>query len=301
MKVVTTVCDEPGMRVLESCFGRENVTCASGAEESFLQDAEVLIFLEWNPARAAIKRMKKLKILQALSAGIDHIPKDEIPPGVVLSSNVGSNAWAVAEHALTLILAALKKLSYRDRMMRTGEFPQLLPSRLLRGKSVGIVGFGHIGQSLARMLAPFNVEIYAINRTGMYSGDIRLKFIGKLRGLDYLLAHSDIVILSIPLTDETRGLINRERLEKMKRDAILINVARGKIIEQGDLYEFLKENKNFTAALDTWWHYGEKFKQDYQFEKLDNVILSPHCAGVYETWLEDAMQAACEKIKSKKI
>ncbi|NPA75064.1 MAG: hydroxyacid dehydrogenase [Euryarchaeota archaeon] len=299
MKIITTVCEPPGLEILRECFGADNVRCAGEAEPEFLRDAEVLVFLQWKPAKAIIKKMPKLRILQALSAGVDHVPPADVPEGVLLSSNSGSNAWAVAEHAFTLIMAALKKLPWRDRAMRRGEFPQLIPSRLLSGKTVAILGFGHIGQALAEMLQPFNVRILAINRSGKYEGPLHIEFIGTLDSLAHVLAQADIVVLTLPLTEETKGLIDRNALNVMKKNAILVNVARGKIINQSALYEFLKENEEFTAALDTWWHYGAGFRQDYPFETLENVILSPHCGGVYETWLEDAMRSACEKIKMR--
>ncbi len=297
MKVITTLCEGTALKILSKCFGKNNVRCAFTAEERFIEEAEVLIFLEWKPARELMRKMKNLKILQALSAGVDHIPQHEIPSGILLSSNSGSNAWAVAEHALALILSALKYIPTRDRAMRRGEFPQMLPSRLLRGKTVGIIGFGHIGQALARMLQPFDVNILAINRTGKYDGAMKIDYVGTMADLKYIFERGDIVVISIPLTEQTRNSIRKEHLNLMKRNAVLVNVARGKIINQQELFEFLQARNDVTAALDTWWHYGKEFHQDFPFETLENVILSPHCGGVYETWMEDAMKTACEKIK----
>ncbi len=296
MRIVTTFCEKNAVDILRECLGAE-VSCAEGADEEFLANAEILVFLHWRRARGLIPRMKNLRILQALTAGVDHIPPEEVPEGVILSSNSGANAWAVAEHAFSLILTALKRIPQRDRRMRLGEFPQMEESRLLRGKKVGIVGFGNIGQNIARMLAPFDVGIYAINSRGVYSGDLRVKFVGKLSDLPRVAGEVDILVISIPLTPETKGIINRGILERMKKNAILVNVARGKIIVERDLYEFLRVNPEFTACLDVWWHYRGGFKQDYPFEELDNVIMTPHCGGVYEGWERDSVLHACGKIK----
>ena len=298
MRIVSMICEPDAILKLRKCLPKHEVKCYRNADQSFINSAEILLFLEWSKARKIAKNMKNLKVLQTLSAGTDHIRKKDVPEGVRISSNTGANAWAVAEHALTLILTALKHVVYRDSLMRKNEFPQQLESRLLRGKTVGIVGFGHIGQSLAVMLQPFENRIMAINRSGKYQGSIKLDFIGTLEKLPYILRLSDILILTIPLTDETRGLIDYEKLKMMKDHAILVNVARGRVIVEKDLYHFLRTNGDFVAALDTWWRYDKNFKQHFPFESLDNVILTPHCAGVYEGWLTDAIENACEKLKN---
>ena len=268
----------------------------NNADDEFISSAEILLFFHWQDAKKILPKMKNVKMIQSITSGVDYVDTSLLSNDAILCSNSGANAMGVAEHALTLILASLKKIVYRDREMRRGKFPQSLESGLLRGKKVAIIGFGHVGQNLARMLSCFNVKIYAINRSGKYSGDIPLEFIGTLKDIDYILSQTDIVVLSIPLTDETKGLINMDRLKKMKKNAILVNVARGKIIVEKDLYDFLRKNRNFIAAIDTWWHYSKDFKQDYPFEKLDNVILSPHCAGSYEGWFDEAIKYASENI-----
>ena len=83
----------------------------------------------------------------------------------------------------------------------------------------------------------------------------------------------------------------------MKKDALLVNISRGKIIAEKDLYEHLKENPEFTAAIDVWWHYGKEFRQNYPFEALSNIILSPHCAGTYEGWFEEMVKGAAERVR----
>ncbi len=297
MKVLLAYCEQDALAIAKQYLPNIDIKCLNDADSEYIEQADALIILQWKPVKNIINKMENLKLIQTLSAGVDHIPLEQIPKNTILCSNSGSNAWAVAELAFTLILAALKRSCYRDRAMREGKFPQLLEGRLLKRKKVGIVGFGHIGQALAKMLAPFDVKIYATNRSGAYSGPINIEHIGKLNTLDSILPELDILVLSVPLTKDTKNMINEERLNKMKKNAILVNVARGKLIEEEQLYKFLVENKNFTAALDTWWHYSSGFMQHYPFEELDNVILSPHCGGVYESWLDDAIKYASENIK----
>ena len=295
MKILTTICDD-NFALLKKYLNGQEVKCVNEADEKFIASADILLFFHWRDAKKILLEMKNVKMIQSITSGVDYIDPSLIPKDAILCSNSGANAIGVAEHALALIFASLKKIVYRDMQMRRGKFPQSVESKLLRGKKIAIVGFGHIGQNIARMLSCFETDIYAINRSGKYRGDIGLKFIGTLKDVDYVLSQADIVVLSLPLTDETEGLIDMERLKKMKKDAILVNVARGKIIVERDLYYFLLNNRDFTAAIDTWWHYSSDFKQDYPFEELDNVILSPHCAGSYEGWFAEAIKHASENI-----
>ncbi len=293
MKIATELCEEEQIELIREIMPEFEVDCI---EKESSSDAEILLFLHWKKVREYLKHMKNFKLLQALTAGVDHIPLEEIPKYAYLCSNSGANSWAVAEHALALIFSAMKRIVIRDRMMRNGEFPQLMESKLLRGKNVAIIGFGHIGQDLARMLSPFNTRIYAVNRSGKYNGDINVEKVLKISDLDSILPTIDIMVLTLPLTPQTEGLINWDKLEKMKKDAILVNVSRGKIIDERELYEFLKSNPRFTAALDVWWKYGKEFSQDYPFEKLENVIMTPHCGGVYENWFMDSLLHARKNI-----
>ena len=294
MKILSTTCE--GLEILRKITGCE-ARCLDEADENYIASAEILFVFQWKKAKKIISKMKKLKMLQSFSAGVNHFNFDSIPENVVVCTNSGANAWSVAEHALALMLSAARKIPQKMERMKNGEFPQMYENRILKGKNVGIIGFGNIGQNLAKLLKPFNTRIYAINRSGKYEGNLKIEFIGTLNDIDYILEKSNFVVLSLPLTKETEGLINRERLKKMKKDAILVNVARGKIVVEKDLYQHLLENPKFIGALDAWWHYGDEFKQNFPFEKLENVVLSPHCAGIYEGWFEEGIKHAAENIK----
>ncbi len=296
MKVVLAYCENEALKLARKYLKGAEVRCINESDENFLKDANVLITLHWKNVKKYLPKLKSLKMIQALSAGVDHIPIEEIPDDVILCSNAGSNAWAVAELAFTLLMISLKKSCYRHELMKNGKFPQMIESKLLREKKVGILGFGHIGQSIARMLSPFNVKIYAFNRKGKYNGDIKIEQVHKVDELGNIAPELDVLILALPLTRETEGIINKNILKNMKKDGILVNVARGKLIVEKDFFEFLKENSKFTAALDAWWHYGRGFTQKFPFEKLPNVVMSPHCGGIYENWIDDTMRNATENV-----
>ncbi len=274
-----------------------DVRCIEDADEKFLQEVEIVLAHSWKKLESVLPKLKNLKMIQAFSAGVDHFDFSKIPENVIICTNSGSNSWGVAEHALSLIFAALKLTIYRHNQMVQGKFPQMIESKLLRGKTVGFVGLGNISRDLAHMLRCFHTKLMGVSRSGKCNFCEDFIFVGKSEQLDFLLANSDIVVLALPLNKETRDLINKEKLSIMKDNAILVNVARGKIIVERDLYEHLREHPNFIAALDPWWHYGEEFKQNYPFESLPNVILSPHCGGVYEGFWEELTISAAENIK----
>ncbi len=298
MKVLTSFCDS--LDILRNALPDDEIRCIKEADEDFVESAEVLIVFHFRDVKGIIPKMKNLRLIQTLTAGTDHIDFSLIPEGVKVQSNAGANARAVAEHGLALTLSAMKKVAWRDREMRKGNFPQLIESRLLHGKKALMLGFGHIGQELGMMLSCLGVVVSAINRSGRYEGDVPIKRVGSLEDLDDMLKDADIVAITLPLTTETKGLIDRRRLELMKKDVVLVNISRGKIIVEKDLYEHLKNNPEFTAAMDVWWHYGKEFRQEYPFEELDNIILSPHCAGTYEGWFENMVEWAGDRIKAWK-
>ncbi len=294
MKVLSLQCR--GVEVLKKYLSDFDVRCPEEADEEFISTAEVVLAHSWRKLQRFLPKMGNLRMIQAFTSGVDHFDFSKIPDGVLVCTNSGSNSWGVAEHAMALILAATKLLVWRHREMEEHRFPQMVESKLLRGKVVGLVGLGSVARELSSMLRGFGVHLMGVSRSGKCEFCQDFIFTGTMEQLDFLLSNSHIIILAIPLTRSTRGMINKERLERMKDDAILVNVARGKLIVEKDLYEHLLSHPNFVAALDTWWHYGEEFKQEYPFEKLPNVILSPHCAGSYEGWVEEMMRNAAENI-----
>ena len=224
-----------------------------------------------------IALLKDIRLLQFINAGIDFVPLAELPAGVPVATNGGAYAAPMAEHALAMALAAAKRLLVEHTALARGEFNQFARNRMLAGGVCGILGFGGIGEAMARLARGIGMKVHAINRRGR--SDEPTDWIGTPDQLDALLAASDLLVICTPLTPATRGMIGAARLARMKDDAILVNLARGEIVDEHALYERLVAHPNFYACIDAWWiepiRHGT-FRMDQPFMSLPNVIGSPH-------------------------
>lgn len=265
-----------------------------------IEQAEFLLSwaLERELSDDEVERLRDDQTLQLLSAGVDYLPFDRLPEGMQVLNNAGAYAEPMAEHVLSLYLALSKRLLTEHRNMQNGEFNQFTRNRWVRGSICGIFGFGAIGRATARLLKPLGVRVMAINRHG--ETDESIEFIGTPDDLDYVLQACDGVVLSAPLTSETRGTITRDELTRMDEDAMLINVARGELVDQRDLYEHLRTNPEFRAGLDAWWtepvRHGE-FELDYPFFDLPNVLGSPHNSAMVPDASELMARHATENLQ----
>ena len=221
-----------------------------------------------------------LGFIQLLSAGLDGVDFAAIPNHVTVAGNVGAYADPIAEHVMAMTLSLAKHLQIEHAALARGQFDRPAPSLTLYGAVCGILGFGGIGQATARLMRPFGARIHAVNHSGRTAEPV--DWVGTLADLDQVLATADVLVISLPLTTGTRGLIGARELGLMKPDAILINVARGAIVDERALYGHLAASPRFSAGLDAWWDEprgGGAFHTNYPFFELPNVLGSPHNSG----------------------
>jgi phosphoglycerate dehydrogenase-like enzyme len=217
------------------------------------------------------------RLIQFVIAGVDFVPLGALPPQVPVATNGGGYAEAMAEHALAMALAAAKRLVVEHDNLKGGAFNQFTPTRMLAGGTCGILGFGGIGVATARLMRQIGMRVHAINRR--CRSDEPVDWIAGPDRLDELLAASDVLVISTSLTRATLGLIGAAELARMKPDAILVNLARGEIVQEKALYDHLVARPQFVACIDAWWvepvRHGE-FRMDQPFMSLPNVVGSPH-------------------------
>lgn len=275
---------------------------ASGEErKEMLQNATVM--LTFNPADdlsdEEFDMLDQLRFIQLSSAGADHLPYRQIPSNLILASNSGAYAEPIAEHVVGMTLCLAKRLREEHQNMVNGDWNQFKTNRSIRDSTIGILGFGGIGQTTARRFRCFGSRIFAMNTSG--KSDEPTDFIGTTDDLQHILESSDVVVISLPLNKHTRELIGKEQLGWMKEDAILINVARGEIINQKALYQHLKNHPEFKAALESWWVEPQRhgsFELEYPLLDLTNVLASPHNSAIVPGIMEHGLAEAAKNIKN---
>ena len=246
------------------------------------------------------------KLIQSLTAGVDTYPFSIIPPSAILAHNGGAFAQPMAEYVLGVLLNHFRKLQDRYNKLKIGNWDQFLPTRMLRGLTCGIIGYGSTGKEITRLLHPMGVNIKGINSKG--KSEKHVKFMGTLEHLDTVLSSSDIVIITIALNKATHNLFDSIKFSKMKTNAIFINIARGKIVDQQALYDWLITNKDGYACIDAWWREpvteGD-YNTEFPFLELPNFFGSPHNSaivhGAYEYAANHAALNVRKFILGKKI
>jgi phosphoglycerate dehydrogenase-like enzyme len=265
-----------------------------------LRSADAL--LAWDLAAevpaGALDQAARLGLVQLLSAGVDAVDFSALPGRLTVASNAGAYAGPMSEHVLAMTLSLAKHLPQRHAALAAGRYDKWLPSLVLNGSVCGILGFGGTGAATARLMSALGARIHAVNRTGQTSEPV--EFIGTLADLDRVLAAADVLVITLPLTLTTRGLLGSRELALMKPAAILVNVARGAIIDQRALYEHLSTHPQFSAGIDTWWAEpaGERpFRTAYPFFDLPNVLGSPHNSSIVTGTMLSAARLAAENVR----
>ena len=277
---------------------RENI-------KKYLKEIEVVISGTFS--EEDLEKAKKLKLIQIPFAGVDKLDFSLYKnyPDIFIC-NIHTNKTAVAEHAFALILALAKNIVINDRDLRLGRwhgFSTKEPTVQLQGKSLGIIGLGSIGWEIVKIGHALGMKVFALKRK-IEDKDLKkkniLEFLGEKKDLVKVIKESDFIVIAVPLTKETSGLIGEKELMLM-RGKYLINISRGIVIDEEALFKSLKEYHLAGAAIDTWYQYptSEQRKalpSKYAFHKLNNIIMSPHTAGYTDRALEENIKSVFDNI-----
>lgn len=258
-----------------------SVTAGPSPQEraSALSGAEVLFVMATPVPAALLAAAPKLRFIQKLGAGVDRIDLDVCTErGIGVTRLQAGNSIPVAEHTLLLMLAACRRLPLLDRETRAGRWDKEEArgvNRQIHGMTVGLVGFGAIGRAVARLLLSFGATVIYYD-PAQAPAAVEAELQATWRPLDELIAGSDLVSLHLPLTKETAGLIDARRLAAMKPGAILVNCARGGLVDEAALHRALTEGHLFTAALDA---FSQEPPLGNPLLELDQTVVTPHTAG----------------------
>ena len=270
-----------------------------------LPDVDVVVTLVFTREMGAAAR--RLRLVQVPGAGLDRIDRAAMPPGSSLAMVHGHEA-GIAEYVLGAMIVLSRDFHRVDASLRAGRWdsqwapgvppPPVWPE--LAGRTLGILGYGGIGQAVARRARAFDMRICAIRRDVVRSSGDDLALLGDMEKLPEVLRRTDYFAITLPLTPETRGLIGDAELRLMKPTAILVNVARAQIVDEDALHAALAERRIAGAVLDVWYRYpvepGPLLPARRAFHELPNVLMTPHVSGWTDGMLEARAMLIAENI-----
>lgn len=279
------------------------------------QPAEYEVLVAGRPSREFMAASPHLQAVIIPFSGVPDVTRDLMAdfPGVALH-NLHHNAPIVAEMAIGLLLAAAKFIVPLDQRLRQHDWtPRYNPSpaMMLAGKTALILGYGAIGQRITEICRVLDMTVLATRRhPTAYISDPASLLPHEIHGPDalhQLLPRSDVLIIALPQTDETRGLIGASELELLRPKAVLVNVGRGPIVEEEALYNALRSGKLRAAAFDVWYNYPQPDQRantppsNFPLHELENMVFSPHRGGLVEdteyyrmAYLAESLNAAAQ-------
>jgi phosphoglycerate dehydrogenase-like enzyme len=266
-----------------------------GTEERLIeriQEAELVVNIRSSSrfGESVFRACPKMRLLSLWGTGTDNV---DLPAastcGVTVTNTPGVSAYSVAEHALTLMLAAARSIPAQDAAVRAGEWPRGAGVEL-RGKTLGIAGLGAIGRRFAELGRGIGMRVIAWTMNPRpVEGVEQVEF-------EQLLRESDVLSLHTRLSPRTEGMIGAREFGLMKPSAILINTARGAIVDEGALLEALRAKRIRAAGIDVFA--AEPLPAGHALTNLPNVVLTPHSAGITPEALEAGLQLAVANVKS---
>jgi phosphoglycerate dehydrogenase-like enzyme len=257
-----------------------------------IRDAEVVINIRSSSSFTAevFQSCPRLRLVSVWGTGTDNVDlAAAVKRAVTVTNTPAVSAYSVAEHALTIMLAAARRLPAQDAAVRNGGWPRGQGVEL-RGKTLGIVGLGAIGRRFAELGRGIGMRVIAWTPHPQPVLDVELV------EFEQLLRVSDVVSIHLRLTDQTRSMFGSRQFSLMKPTAILVNTARGAIMDETALVDALSMGRIAGAGLDVFS--TEPLPAAHALTRLDNVVLTPHCAGITPEALEAGLRMAVENVRS---
>lgn len=275
--LVATRLQEPGLAYLRAKPGVELAVLPAPDRGEFLEalaDADALIVRSLPQVDAeALERAPRLKVIGRAGMGVDNVDLERATQrGVLVVNAPRDNIDSAAEHTLALLLAVVRRLPAMDRALKDGRWEREALGRELYGRRLGLLGFGKVGMRVARMAKALEMEVIAYDPYVAVE-QFRQAGVRQASTLEEVLEAADVVSLHLPRLPGTGPLLDRERLGRMKPGAILLNTARGALVDEGALYDFLREGRLWGAGLDVW---ASEPSAGTPLQKLPNVVATPH-------------------------
>lgn len=279
-------------------------TCRLADLLEIVHDAEIV--MGWVLPEAALAAAERLRLVQVLHAGVDHLDLDLLRRRKLVLGNVsGANAAAVAEHGMALVLALAKRILPNHLAGRDCEpirfwHPDAVGLQLA-GKTMAIIGLGRIGTAMARRARAFELRLVGVRRGAQPSANVDVVYASE--SIDRALSEADVVAVCAPLTPETRGMFDEDRFGSMKPSALLVNVARAEIVDEYALHKAITERWIAGFASDVWWSYPSGMVgAQYGYpslagvHRLPNVVVSPDMAANTPEVRESMVRLAAENV-----
>ncbi|RKY89747.1 D-2-hydroxyacid dehydrogenase [candidate division KSB1 bacterium] len=269
--------------------------CKQQDIKDFIFDCDVALCFVFE--KESLERANKLKWIHFASVGIDHTLYPELlHSDIILTTSRGINNHNVAEHSFAFMLYFARCIdkAIEFKVKRKWEkWNFSVQTSTLRGKILGILGLGAIGTEIAKLGKAFGMKIYGMDRDTGKKTFVDVFF--KKEELKNIIKIMDYIVLSLPLTEETFHILGKEELDLLKPDSVLINIARGKLIDEEYLIKVLKEGKIKGFGTDVY--YNEPLPEDSELFDLPNVVMTPHIGGNFEGYIDEVGKSFSENLQ----
>ncbi|MEG6570280.1 D-2-hydroxyacid dehydrogenase [Thermoanaerobacterium thermosaccharolyticum] len=274
-----------------------NVICLDDKKDAYkyIKDTEVLVCFDGDADAEFIHNAENLKWIHLLSAGADAMPFDVLKERkIILTNSKGVHKYQISEQVLGYMLLFERGLNYFIRKQMNREWDKSVRVSELYGKIVCILGVGSIGEEISRIAREFGMTTIGVRKSGKISQFVDEMYTNE--NMIFAVSKADYVICALPLTDDTYHLLGKDFFKNMKNDAVFINIGRGKVVDESSLIDALKNKTIRGAALDVFEE--EPLSKESPLWDMENVIITPHTAGISPHYMERGIEIIKHNIKA---